>query len=273
MARFLGRVTAAAVLAAGLLSVPLAVNAAETYTMKTHYVDESVGWVEFTQDAKRVAFFLTDGPIRFRDIASDTVLATIDVKARDLISVGLSPDGGRVVTGTNDAVRIHDVATGREIAVMRPGGPVYAVAFSPDGKRLVTANADHTVRLWDAETGKELLVLAGHTEPVMEAVFSPDGTRIATASRDRTARIWDAAGGGTIVLLPHAESVNSVAFSPDGKRLVTGANDGIARVFDISDGTEILSLSGHTDDVLDATFSPDGQRIVTASYDNGARRC
>ena len=76
---------------------------------------------------------------------------------------------------------------------------VVSAAFSPDGKRIVTASEDKTARLWDAETGKPIgEPLTGHTDAVMSAAFSPDGKRIVTASEDKTARLWDAETGKPI---------------------------------------------------------------------------
>ena len=73
---------------------------------------------------------------------------------------------------------------------------MFSAAFSPDGKRIVTASRDNTARLWDAETGKQIgEPLEGHTNGVMSAAFSPDGKRIVTASWDKTARLWDAQTG------------------------------------------------------------------------------
>jgi WD40 repeat protein len=73
---------------------------------------------------------------------------------------------------------------------LRHGGEVRAAAFSSDGKRIVTASADHRPRVWDAETGRLLATLTGHTSWVLIAEFSPDGKRIVTASADGTARIY-----------------------------------------------------------------------------------
>jgi WD40 repeat protein len=150
-------------------------------------------------------------------------------------------------------------------------GPVVASAFSPDGKRVLTAS-DTTARLWDAETGSAVAVLKTHTDAVSTAAFSPDGRRVVTASADNTACLWDAETGTYLAVLKgHQGAVKSAAFSPDGQRVVTASEDKTARLWDAHKGTEIAVLKAHTSWVLDAAFSPDGKRVVTASADNTAR--
>jgi WD40 repeat protein len=99
----------------------------------------------------------------------------------------------RIVTASLDnTARIWDVATTKEIAVLRGHeSSVNSAAFSPDGLRIVTASEDKTARIWDAATGNEIAVLRGHKDRVFSAAFSPDGKRVVTASEDKTARIWD----------------------------------------------------------------------------------
>ena len=107
-------------------------------------------------------------------------------------------DGKRIVTASEDkTARQWDAETGKPIGEPLTGHAdvVWSAAFSPDGKRIVTASAD-TARLWDAETGKPIgEPLTGHADVVWSAAFSPDGKRIVTASADRTARLWDAETG------------------------------------------------------------------------------
>ncbi len=79
--------------------------------------------------------------------------------------------------------------------------PVIAAGFSPDGARIVSGSDDQTVRVWDAASGKELLVLRGHEGPVLAAGFSPDGARIVSGSKDKTVRVWDAASGKELLVL------------------------------------------------------------------------
>ena len=105
-------------------------------------------------------------------------------------------------------------------------------AYSPDGARLVTASDDKTARVWDPATGREVLVLIGHSRVLTSAAFSLDGRRIVTSSNDRTARVWDAVTGQQLLAAPHSEQVETAAFSPDGLRVVTASDDKNAHVWD-----------------------------------------
>jgi WD40 repeat protein len=69
---------------------------------------------------------------------------------------------------------------------------VWSVAFSPDSQRIVSGSADHTMRLWDAMTGKLMgTLMEGHEKAVLSVAFSPDGQRIVSGSEDRTVRVWE----------------------------------------------------------------------------------
>ncbi len=147
--------------------------------------------------------------------------------------------------------------------------------FSPDGKRIVSASWDNTVRIWDAATGMQIgEPLTGHTGWVSFATFSPDGKRIVSASYDKTIRIWDAATGKQIgqPLKGHVSTVYSASFSPDGKRIVSASADKTIRIWDTETGQQIgQPLKGHASSVLSACFSPDSKRIASASVDGSIR--
>ncbi len=111
---------------------------------------------------------------------------------------------------------------------------VFDAAFSPDGNRVVTGSDDGTAKIWDANTGVNILTLSGHTGGVRGVAYSPDGSKIATASLDSTAKIWDANTGNLIrTLKGHKGMVFDVAYSPDGSRMATGSADGTAKIWDI----------------------------------------
>ena len=109
-------------------------------------------------------------------------------------------------------------------------GEVRSVAFSLDGRQVVSGSGDHTVRLWDAVTGVSLQTLEGHSNRVNSVAFSPDGKRVVSGSDDQTVRLWDTVTGAALQTLEHSGSVWSVAFSPDGQRIVSGSDDQTVRL-------------------------------------------
>ncbi len=151
-------------------------------------------------------------------------------------------------------------------------GKVYSAEFSPDGRKIITASEDSTVKVWDTGTGKLLNTLKGHTVAVYSAQFSPNGKKIVTASLDGTAKVWDTDTWKLLKTLKgHARSVFSAEFCSDGKKIVTASEDSTAKVWDTGTGKLICTLKGHTDGVLSAKFSPDGKKIVTISLDSAAK--
>ncbi|MBV8495984.1 MAG: hypothetical protein JO361_04280, partial [Gammaproteobacteria bacterium] len=186
--------------------------------------------------------------------------------------------------------------------------PVRWVSYSPDGSRLLTVSLDHTVRVWDARTGLELL----RVPEVYAGGFSPDGTRILTAAKGGVVRILDAHTGTPFLLIRGPEDVNSIAYSADGARIVTAFSKGVwlwdartgarlaefvhpaeeeyyrasfspdgsrvavatgktMRVWDARTGRELLVLAGHRDSVITFAYSLDGTRIVSGGTDGTAR--
>ncbi|MEA5449635.1 WD40 repeat domain-containing protein [Leptolyngbya sp. CCNP1308] len=143
----------------------------------------------------------------------------------------------------------------------------FSVAFSPDGKRIVSGG--NGLWLWDAQGGQPInLPFQGHKDYVWSVAFSPDGTRIVSGSSDETVRLWDARTGAAIgqPLTGHQSSVDAVAFSPDGNRIVSGSSDQTVRLWNAQSGQPIgRPILGHRDGVISVAFSPDGTRIVSGS--------
>jgi WD40 repeat protein len=169
------------------------------------------------------------------------------------------------VNALDGACRNWSSGWGERKVLQGHSAPVRAVAFSPDGTRVLTGSADKTARLWDAATGKVVKTLLGHTARVTAVAFSQDGTRILTGSDDSTAQLWDAVTGKAVATLTgHAGPVWGIAFSADNKRLLTGSFDDTARIWDAATG-RILAILGHTGPVWAVAFSPDGTRLLTSS--------
>jgi WD40 repeat protein len=149
---------------------------------------------------------------------------------------------------------------------------VSSVAFSPDGKQIVTGSEDSTVRVWGAVTGDRQNTLAGHTDSVSSVAFSPDSKQIVSGSFDHTVRVWNAVSGDCQhSMTGHIKPVTSVAFSPDSKQIVSGSYDGTVRVWDAVSGDPQHTLVGHTNKVISVTFSPDGKHIISRSIDRSAQ--
>ncbi len=156
--------------------------------------------------------------------------------------------------------------------VLSAPGPVYAVAFSPDGQYALTSGHDpNTAQLWDLHTGQIVRTFEGHTDTVFSAVFSPDGRYVLT-SGDMTARLWDARTGQELrQFAGHRGGVKAAVFSPDGKFVLTGSKDRTVKVWDAQTGAELLTYTGHAGELVSVAFSPDGRYGLSGSDDSTAK--
>ncbi|MGH2556757.1 MAG: trypsin-like peptidase domain-containing protein, partial [Actinomycetota bacterium] len=147
--------------------------------------------------------------------------------------VAFSPDGSLLGTASVDTAQISDLRSGAAIARLKGHeSDVHSIAFSLDGRLVVTGSADGTARIWEVPSGRLRLTLRGHSATVSDARFSPDGKLIATAGGDNTARLWDTSTGREVLKLTgDALGLTAVAFSPDGSRLATTSGDGTVRVY------------------------------------------
>jgi uncharacterized delta-60 repeat protein len=203
--------------------------------------DGRVFSVAFSPDGKYVLSGSWDNTIRVWEALTGKEVSRMIHDEVVWYSVAFSPDEKYVVSDGCDKInkniicisgfiRVWETLTGKEVAHMAHDDWVRSVAFSPDGKYIVSGSMDKTVRIWEALTGKEVARMA-HDDIVNSVAFSPDGKYVVSGSDDKTARLWDDATGQEIARMTHNDGVTSVAFSPDGKYVVSGGYDKTARVW------------------------------------------
>ena len=156
----------------------------------------------------------------------------------------------------------------KEQALQERPAPIRGLCFSPDGRRLATASANWTIKLWDTRTGALLQLFRGHTGAVSSVCFSPDGKRLASCGNDRMVCLWDADSGRAIhALKGHTDMVWGVCFSPDGRRVASAGEDQLVKIWDAETGQCLHDLKRHTEPVRGVCFSPDGRYLASAGED------
>ena len=220
----------------------------------------------------------SDRTLKIWDATTGAELCTYSAHDRGGRAVVWSPDASRVFSaGMDGRLKAWPSTTPPEARVLRGHtGSVLRIAFSPDGKRIASSGAqgegnrpvdeapDNSVRVWDLETGSQMLVLAEHKSAVLGLAWSPDGKHVASGGADETIRVWDSRTGARRLLLADQDGiVQSIAFSPDSTLLAAIAGQ-TATLWRVSDGKEYRRWR-HRDTPATITFSRDGRLIATGS--------
>lgn len=255
----------------------------------------------FSPDGNSVLTAGADSSVRIWDLEGHEV-QRIELHKSKLSSIAISPDGNFLVTGGRDQMAMLiprkkfasapvsvKVASGlvsphygeftheTESTIQLAGhkGSINAVAFSPDGARLITAGKDGLVRMWDVH-GKLVEDFPGQEMAVWSVMFSPKTgetasvATILTAGSDKIAKLWDMNGRQLVQFVGHESMISCAIFSPDGKYILTTSGDSTVRLWDLR-GNQMRHFTGHADAVWSAAFSPDGKYLLTGSWDKTAR--
>jgi WD40 repeat protein len=243
-----------------------------SFEFKEHHTP--VKGVAFSPDGKMVGS-VSQGDRRIKAQAFVWEIVTGRVRftqeGNSWTSVAFDPNGHRLVVGEvnsgsmgekDPALRIFDLRTGQQIKLLEGHeATITQAVFRSDGKQIVSAALDQTVRIWDLEKGSVALTL--HEEAaVLCATFSPDGLRIASGSADHTVKLWHPSGNAIKTLNWGKRRINNVVYSPDGRHLA-GCFDGGVAIWDALRGEpEQTFIIGSAYRWGRVAWSPDGKRIA-----------
>lgn len=231
----------------------------------------------FTPDGRQLVTSAGDKVIRVWDLQQGKTVRTIrgEVGPGDegkFFSLALSPDGKTLAAAgwlsvpgePGTVIRLYDFATGKLLGLLKGhDNVVNALAFSPDGQRLISGSHDYTAIIWDVPGRLLLRRLSGHTDFVLGVGFTPDGERAVTSSFDKTLKLWSVRDGSTIATLTgHKDKVYSLAIAPNGD-IASGGWDGEIRLWDGTTGRFLRTLANQGTNVGALAFSPEGTWLVS----------
>jgi WD40 repeat protein len=165
-----------------------------------------------------------------------------------------------VSSGGDGQIRVWELVNGKEMKLLKtangPGGAVFALGLSENGKTVAAGAANGKIEVWDV-AGGSTRKLDGHAREVKSLVFSKDGTRLLSASADKTIKLWDAGTGQLLKTFSgHEEAVNCAAFSSDEKQLASGGTDKKIILWNVAEGTAVKTLTGSPGPVNAVCFAP-----------------
>ena len=240
-----------------------------------HGHKKGVSSISFSPNGKRLVSTSEDSTVKVWILSSGRCLHSYCGPVFSINSSSFGSDGKHIVSACYCGAFIWEVSKDgprKRIDLEGHTDNVNTAFFSPNGKQVVTASKDKTIRIYNALTGKCKRILTGHSEEVTFASFSPDGKYVISTSRDKKIRIWNSTSGKCIHIYDgHADDVTSASFVLDKPIIVSASFDWCVRIWELADKQYLNIFQGHDDSVTYASFSPDGKRVVSTSCDKTIR--
>ncbi|CCH44368.1 putative WD repeat-containing protein [Wickerhamomyces ciferrii] len=229
------------------------------------------------------------GEVELYDLASSTLLDTIEAHEGAIWSLDLTPDGRSMVTGSQDKTvkfwnfKIEDEVTPGTVVkssrmkifhdkTLELNDDILALKISPDKKYLAVSLLDNTVKVFFYDTLKFYLSLYGHKLPVLSLDIADDSKLIITSSADKNIKIWGLDFGDCHKsIFGHQDSIMNVKFLPDSHNFFSAGKDGLLKYWDGDKFECIQKLSAHQSQIWSIAVATDGSFVVSTSHDHSIR--
>ncbi|KAF4609717.1 hypothetical protein D9613_011997 [Agrocybe pediades] len=239
--------------------------------------DYYAGSLKFTSDDSNILFVSDIGMMHVLDVHTGSDLAEpfqVTNKKAALMSTATLPDTTMVAVGYREGmIYIWDICARTTIhgPFVGHNGGVSALAFSHNGKKLISGSHDMTIQIWDIDTGNVVAgPFEGHTDIITSLALSSDGTKFISGSDDKTVRLWNVFSNESNIA-PPCQSVtawvNTVAWSLNGTRIASGQSDGTVAVWSAQNGEAVIEPFRHSLNIRSIAFSPDSSRISAGTRD------
>jgi hypothetical protein len=195
----------------------------------------------------------------------------------EILCLALSKDGKRLAAGGSQdrTVRVWDAAADFKLeqSIENHADWIFGVAFSPDGKHLLTCSRDKTAKVWDLATKESVLTFPDHQNTVYGVAIKPDGKVGVSCGEDNQLRFWNATGDGKQIrnAAGHGKAVLRVAYHPSKPLVATCSADSTVKIWNPDNGQNVRTLSGHTDWVYALAISPDGNLVAAGAWNGEVR--
>ena len=247
-------------------------------TLKKNIKGPNVWQVALSADGKTLAGWGSDHILYLWDAVTGNPKKTITGHIGAISALSFSADGATLAIGASKEILLWDAIEGlHKNTLFGHKERVECVAFNPNGRTLASGSMDETVRVWDAETGRQRKIIKGHVSgrntysAIRSVAFSSDGSTLASSSTDGSVQLWDAVTGKRKKILSgHTGVVETLVFSPDGRPVggVSEWNKIAVWVWDVDTGKHKDTFSSRTSVLSPVAFSPDGSILASSDQDS-----